>query len=48
VDGAGLVLWVGSHSDASFGFLPKRSIIPKQDKHRNDIIQRALLGTDML
>jgi len=33
----GLVPWVGDPPDASFGFLPKRSI-PKPDQHRKDII----------
>jgi len=37
----------GRSPDASFGFLPKRSI-PKPDQHREDIIQLESLGTDML
>ena len=46
-EGACLVPWVGGPPDASFGFLPTRSI-PKPDQHRKDIIQQEALGTDIL
>jgi len=47
VEGAGLVPWAGSFPDTSLGFYLRESF-QSQTNTEKDIIQRELLGTDML